>query len=217
MRSEEQLKVILILLLTLVSALGMAQEWKLHENSDGVAVYTRKVDGIPIKDVRINTTLKTSLKEMIAALEDFELQENWIKNTKDSKKLEQISPEHFYFYIATDFPFPAKDRDAIIEYKRIQDPVTKVIEIDYKAFPDRLPDYSSYVRMPALTASYILTPIADKEIAVEYYIRADIGGKIPDWIINMAISVGPRDTMLALRDVLAKGRYAGVEVEGVVD
>jgi len=217
MRSEEQLKVILILLLTLVSVLGMAQEWKLHENSDGVAVYTRKVDGIPIKDVRINTTLKTSLKEMIAALEDFELQENWIKNTKHSKKLEQISPEHFYFYIATDFPFPAKDRDAIIEYKRIQDPVTKVIEIDYKAFPDRLPDYSSYVRMPALSASYILTPIADKEIAVEYYIRADIGGKIPNWIINMAISVGPRDTMLALRDVLAKGRYAGVEVEGVVD
>jgi len=215
MQRKTSYQITIVLWLSLFSLSAYAQEWNLVKDKDGIAVYTRKIAGQAIKDVRINTTLHTNLHELIAALEDFELQESWVRNTKESRKIEELSPAHFFFYVATDFPFPAKDRDAVMEYKRTQDPDSRVVDIAYEAFPDKLPTDPGYVRMPALTASYTLTPVAENTVAVEYYIRADIGGSIPSWIINMAISVGPRDTMLALRKVLASGRYSGVVVEGV--
>lgn len=194
-----------------------AQDWKLHKDSDGIAIYTRKAVGQDIKDVKINTTINTTLNQLVAALEDFELQDSWVRNTNESKKIEELSPSHFYFYVATDFPFPASDRDAVMEYVRTQNPETKVVDIAYEALPDMLPVDPDYVRMPALIASYTLTPVSPDAVAVEYYIRADIGGKIPNWIINMAISVGPRDTMLALKKILASGQYAGSQIDGLVD
>lgn len=215
MKRTTSYQIIILFWLSLLSLSVLGQEWNLVKDKDDIAVYTRKIAGNAIKDVRIKTTLNTNLHELIAALEDFELQESWVRNTKESRKIEALSPAHFYFYVATDFPFPAKDRDAVIEYKRTQDPSSRVVDIAYKAFPDKLPIDPDYVRMPALIASYTLTPVAKNAVAVEYYIRADIGGSIPSWIINMAISVGPRDTMLSLREVLASGRYAGVVVEGV--
>ena len=206
---------LLLFIIFLLPKSGATQEWKLVKDDDAINVYTRKVEGQSIKDVKIKTTINTTLTEMVAALEDFDLQESWVRNTNESRKVEAISPSHFFFYVGTDFPFPAKDRDAVIEYKRTQDPNSKIIQIDYEAFPNKLPKSSDYVRMPELIASYTLTPNNDNSIDVEYYIRVDIGGKIPSWIINMAISVGPRDTMVALKKVLASGQYADVMIEGV--
>ena len=208
-------QIILSAILLVSTSFVTAQEWKLVNDKDDVLVYTRKVEGQAIKDVKINTTINTTMNELVAALEDFELQESWVKNTIESRKIEEVSPAHFFFYIGTNFPFPAKDRDAVMEYKRVQAADSKVITIDYEAFPDKIPENPDYVRIPALTASYTLTPLSNDSIAIEYYLRADIGGSIPSWIINMGINIGPRDTMKALKKILASGKYKNVKVEGV--
>ncbi len=207
---------ILVLVLFSTSLLSLdAQDWNLHKDYDGIEVYTRKIDGFDIKDVRIRTKLQTSMQELIAALEDFGLQDSWVKNTNESRKIEQITPTHYFFYIGTDFPFPAKDRDAVIEYKRSLDAENNNVFIEYKAHPDRMPKASDYIRMPSLDATYTLTPLEQGWIDVDYFIRADIGGSIPNWIINLAISKGPKDTMVALKKVLASGQYAGTQVSGL--
>jgi len=207
---------ILVLVLFSTSLLSLdAQDWNLHKDYDGIEVYTRKIDGFDIKDVRIRTKLQTSMQELIAALEDFGLQDSWVKNTNESRKIEQITPTHYFFYIGTDFPFPAKDRDAVIEYKRSLDAENNNVFIEYKAHPDRMPKASDFIRMPSLDATYTLTPLEQGWIDVDYFIRADIGGSIPNWIINLAISKGPKDTMVALKKVLASGQYAGTQVSGL--
>jgi hypothetical protein len=195
----------------------IAQDWNLVKNDDGIFVYTRKIDGLFIKDVKINTKINATLNELVAALEDFDQQEKWVRNTKESRKIEEVSTSHFFFYTGINFPFPAKDRDTVIEYRRVQEPNSKVIKIDYEAYADKIPVSKDYIRMPALTAYYILTPLSENTIAIEYYIRVDIGGNIPNWIINMAISIGPSDTMKSLKKVLASGMYANVKVAGVED
>jgi len=193
------------------------QEWKLAKDKDGIYVYTRKVEGQSIKDVRIKTTLNTSLTELVAALEDFSGTQSWVKNTVASRKIEELSPTHFYFYSATDFPFPAKDRDVVIKCQRSQDKNTNEVRIDYEAAHDKMGKQDGFVRMAALTASYVLNPTSAKKVEVEYYLRVDIAGTIPKWVINMAISKGPTDTMKALREVLASGRYADTVVPDLVD
>lgn len=194
-----------------------AQEWKKVKDKDNIIVHTRKIPGQAIKDLKINTTFNTTMRELVAALEDFSTDQSWVKNTIFSNKLEEVSPAHFYFHTATDMPFPVKDRDAAMLYTRVQDEDSNVVRIDYKGMPEKVAVDSDYVRVPALTAYYILTPISSEEIGVEYFLRADPGGSIPNWVINMAISVGPTDTMEALREVLASGRYAETAVPGLID
>ncbi len=204
------------LLLTIAYVLP-AQEWKLIKNKDNIIVHTRKMPGQSIKDLKINTTFNTTMRELVAALEDFSTDQSWVKNTIFSRKIEERSASYFYFHTATDLPFPAKDRDAAMLYTRVQDPDTKVVRIDYTGAADKVPVDADYVRVPSLTAYYILTPVSDGQIDVEYYLRTDPGGSIPNWVINMAISVGPTDTMKALRQVLSSGRYAETIVPGLLD
>lgn len=208
---------IILLALLLWVAILPAQEWKLTKDNDNIEVYTRKIDGQAIKDLRINTVLNTTLSELVAALEDFSLNQSWVRNTIFSKKVEAISDTHFYFHTATDLPFPAKNRDVVIRYERQQDPITNVVRIDYEGYPDKVAKDPDYVRIPVLTAYYILTPVSPGEINVEYFLRTEIGGSIPNWIINLGISVGPTDTMKALRKVLATGRYADSSVPELND
>ncbi len=204
------------LLLCMVHLLP-AQEWKLVEHKDNIIVHTRKLDGQSIKDLKINTTFNTTISELVAALEDFSVDQSWVKNTIFSRKLEELSVSQFYFHTATDLPFPAKDRDAAVLYTRVQDPDTRVVRIDYEGAADKVPVDADYVRVPSLTAYYILTPISASQIDVEYYLRTDPGGSIPNWIINMALSIGPTETMQALREVLSSGRYAEARVPGLID
>ena len=144
----------LIALLFVVVVLP-AQEWNLVKNKEGINVYTRKVEGQAIKDLKINTSLNTTLTELVAALEDFSTNQSWVRNTIFSRKLDVISNTHFYFHTATDLPFPAKDRDVAILYKRQQNPETKVVRIDYEGVADKVPVESDYVRIPSLTAYYL--------------------------------------------------------------
>ena len=208
----------LIILALLFSITAMpAQEWKHIKDKDGINVYTRKIKGQAIKDLKIKTTINSTLTELVAALEDFSIDQSWVKNTIFSKKLDVLSDTHFYFHTATDLPFPAKNRDAAILYQRQQNPDTKVVRIDYEGVSDKVAIDDDYVRVPSLTAYYILTPVSPGEVDVEYFLRTEPGGTIPKWIINMAISIGPTDTMKALRKVLASGRYAETVVPELND
>ena len=203
---------LLTLILVMIALTGSAQDWKLVKEKEGIQVYTRMEEGRRLKDVRIVTTIDATLHELVAALEDFSSPQSWVKNTVASYKVEERSPSNFIFYTATEFPFPASDRDVVIEALRSQDSLSRTVRIDYNAVSGSVEKKEGYVRMPELNAHYTLTPVGDDKVAVDYYLRADIGGSIPDWIINLAISIGPTDTMMALRAVLDTGKYSDAVV-----
>lgn len=211
------MKLIIINLFICLTFVVDVSEWELVKEKDGIRVYVRKSESNPNKEVKIKGQIACSMSELVAALEDVEAQKDWVKSTIDARYISKQAPNHFLFYISTDFPYPVKDRDVVIEYNRVQDLATKVVNINYEGVHGKEKTFDKFVRIPQFKASYTLTPQANGLIDVDYYLSADIGGTIPKWIVNMAITKGPVDTIESLFDLIKSGHYKDVKLIGVVD
>lgn len=202
-------------LICLLSTSYAQASWEMVEESDDISVYVKKAEGTGLKDVKIKGRIKCSMAEIVKALEDIETQKEWVKSTIDARYVEKDRADHFFFYISTDMPYPVKDRDVVIEYNRLQDSITKIVSIDYKGVPTKLPDTDGFVRIPQFQASYTLKPDTNGIINLEYLLKVDVGGSMPKWIVNLAITKGPIDTIESLFELIKSGHYKGVTVKGV--
>ena len=177
-------------------------------------VFTRKSPGSAIKEVKIEASFSCSLHEIVAALEDIPSQKDWLMRTKDAYYILRDIPEQFSYYISTDMPFPVKDRDIKVEYKRSMDPQTGIVRIDYRDIKDDDKN-QDHVRIPEMNAWYEIAENADGTLNIEYYLYIDAGGILPAWVVNLAITQGPTTTMQGLFDVIKSGKYKNAKVPGL--
>lgn len=204
-----------IIVSILFSFCAEAQSWEMVKETKEMTVHVRKTEGSDLKEVKIISSIKCPMNELVMALEDVESHKEWVKSTIDSRLLGRTDAANFDYYISTDMPYPVKDRDVVIRYSRSQDHSTKVVTNSYQNMDGKMDKQKKLVRIPFFKAGYVLTPHHDGKIDLEYQFKVDAGGTIPQWIVNMAVTKGPVDTIESLFDLIESGHYKGVDVEGV--
>lgn len=190
-------------------------KWDIVKQTDDITVFTRKSQNSKYKEVKITMTIKCTMNELVAALEDVDAHKDWVPYTIDSKMVKKDSDSEFYYYVSSDFPFPAKDRDVVIYYEREQAADSKVVITRSEAAPEVLPKSDGFVRVPVFSSTYVLTPQEEGIIDIEYLLKVSPGGKIPAWIINLGVTKGPIKTMESLIKLIDSGKYSNYDVEGV--
>jgi len=208
--------VIAFLMLSIGSATAQAS-WELVDRKEDITVYVRKQEGSAIKEVKIEGKINCDLSELVKALEDVEGQTAWVESTIETKILNKRDAGHFVFYQSTDMPYPVKDRDVVLQYNRTQNPSTKTVSIEFQNVDGQVDLDDDFVRIPSIYSSYTLKPDPAGHISLDYFLKIDVGGKMPKWVVNMAITKGPIDTIQSLFDLIRSGHYKGVSVDGVVN
>lgn len=190
--------------------------WELQSEDDGIEVYLRDRPGDSFKEIKIVAQLKTGLNELMAALNDIEAREDWVYKCPEARLLQQVDKRTMIYYVRSNFPYPIRDRDIVIQYTWEQDPMTKVIVTRSKAVDGIVKNAKSTVRISKYQSNYVLTPLKDGTIHIEYVTQLDPAGSLPSWLVNKAITKGPIKSMNALFDILLHTeRYKGAKVEGV--
>jgi len=179
--------------------------WELKNNKDGVKVYFKKT--ADVHEIKLITSLHTSLSGIVQLLSEVEHYPLWGYKILESKLLKKVSDTEVYYYTKLDFPWPLNDRDIIMHTHLTQDPVTKKIITTSVAVPDYLPENKDVVRIQQANTRWTLLPGTGGWPYIEYYIYTNPGGNLPDWLINMAIDVGPRETIKAMRTLLQQEKY----------
>lgn len=211
------MKQLLILSVLSISFNIQAQDWEMVKETSEMQVYVRKAEDSKLKEVKINSSISCPMSELVMALEDVESHKDWVKSTIDSKYVEKTDAANFYYYISTDMPYPVKDRDVVIKYNRSQDPNSKVVTNSYKGVADKMEPQKKFIRIPFFEAGYTLVPSAGGKIDLEYLFKVDVGGTMPTWIVNMALTKGPVDTIESLFELIRSGHYKGIAVEGITE
>ncbi len=190
-------------------------DWELKNKTDNIEVYTRKLEGEKFKEIKILTKCKTSLNAIMAAFEDTEGHKDWVYKSPESYTVEEINDHTLIYYIKSDLPFPATDRDLVIKYTWTQDPDTKIISTLSQGVVGKVEEYDANIRVKDFISTYKLTPQNNGWIDIEYYAKMDPAGKLPAWLVNLAVTSGPIKTMEELFYILESGRYDNIDVEGV--
>jgi len=212
------MKHLILLFLSSYSFIVQGQiDWELVNEKKDMKVYVRKIEGSKIKEIKITGQIKCDLSEFVMALQDVERQQAWVESTMDSEMLEKTDDSHFVFYQSTNMPFPVKDRDVVLEYTRSQNSETKTVTIKYKNVDGKYAKKSGFVRVPLSSSIYTINHNSEGYTTFDYYLKVDVGGFIPQWVVNLAMSRSITDTVQALFDYINSGVYKGVVIDGIVD
>ena len=149
------------------------------------------------------------------AIEDVEGQKAWVESTLESEIIEKYDDSHFIFYQSTNMPFPVKDRDVVLEYSRIQNPETKTVHIEFNTIKGKMKVKDNFIRVPMSHSSYTIKSNSDGYTTFDYFIKVDVGGSLPQWLVNLAMSTSITSTIQALYDYIKSDPYNGIVLDGV--
>ncbi len=203
--------------LLFASPLMGQSSWKLHSERDGIQVYTKNVANSPFKALKAVCVIETTLTKLTAVLLDVKNTKDWVYATKVCSLLKQTSPSELYYYSEVGLPWPASNRDFIIRIAVVQDAKTKALTLIAENKPDYVPSKKGIVRIRESEAHWLITPLANGMVRVEYTMAVDPGGLLPAWLVNMFISKGPHQTFLKLREQVKKPIYDNVHLGFIKD
>lgn len=181
--------------------------WALKVDKEGIKVYTKNLTTSPFKAIKTTCIIDASLTTLTAALLDINAGGDWVYATKSCRLLKKISPAEVIYYSEVEIPWPLSNRDFIVLLKVSQDEKTKVVSVDGEGKPSYLPEYKNIVRIQKSYSKWILTPLSNKQVKVEYTLQVDPGGSVPAWIINLFVTKGPYESFKSLRLQVKKPVY----------
>lgn len=180
-------------------------DWVFKNEKEGVKVYYRKTS--EIHELKLVTSLKVSLSGLVTLLSEVENYPKWGYKVSESRELKKVSANETYYYSKLDFPWPLDDRDVVVRSTIVQDPVSRRVTATSIAQPDYLPSNKGVIRMRNAKTTWTLVPGQGGWTYVEYFISSDPGGSLPDWLVNMALDVGPRETIKNIRSFVRQEKY----------
>lgn len=192
-------------------------EWNLKKEKDGIAVYTAKVEDSKFKSIRVVCEFQASLSELVAILMQPNLQPEWVLATKQANLVKQISSARIYYYAEAALPWPMSNRDMVIDLSMSQNPSTKLLTIRANTIDNILPKKDGKQRVPMSQAIWLVQPMSDNRISIDYQIKIDPGGGIPPWMVNLFIAKAPFESFKKLSQLFSDKRFKGQHFDFLKD
>lgn len=188
--------------LLLLSAAVPLDDWELARDKAGIQVYTRKVEGNPLKEYKAVTTLPTTLEAAVGLLRDVDHYSTWVYNCEESHVVKRLSSDDFYVYYHIKSPWPIADRDMVI-HVQFQERAGEVVCRQTNA-PTLVPEVAGRVRLPVMDATWEFIPQENGEIKISQRVLTAPGGSIPGWLANAAVVDAPFESFTRLRAALGE-------------
>jgi hypothetical protein len=198
-------KIFAALLLVLGALTAFAQTgWELRTEKDGVKVYSSEVAGSKVKAIKVIGDFYATPAQLAAIVMDVNTATDWVYHLKSSTLIKRVSPNELYYYAEVSLPWPTEDRDFIAHLTLTQDAQTKAVTIEGPAVQGYVPEKKGIVRINNSVGKWIITPIGQNQVRVEYSIHVDPGGSLPSWLVNMFADQAPLQIFKSLRARLQK-------------
>ncbi len=190
--------------------------WEQVSTKDGIVVERRAVDGSSLKEFLGRGIIEAPVAHVLAVIRDGNRRGEWMPSCGGSYVVEEnLATRVQVAYYRTKAPWPISDRDSVNRAEIFVEPAKHRINIPFEAIADpRVPPVKGVVRMPSLRGHWILVPVeGGRATQVEYQVYADPGGRLPDWLANLASKTLPRETIAGLRRQVKKVDYPAFEAE----
>ncbi len=197
------LRILFLFVLFTIKLNGEAQSsWKLAKNSNGIKVYTRTTDTSEFKSIKVEGVFEGTLDRLINLITDINGQKQWVYSTKNAYPLKKISDNELLYYVETAVPWPADNRDAVLQMRVVRDANKNVNKVLIVGKPNAIPLKKGIVRVPYFNALWEIKPLDKQRLFITYYLDMNPGGNLPAAIVNMFTSKGPYETFVKLSQLL---------------
>ncbi len=187
--------------------------WELVKNANEIKVYTQKLPDHQIKKVKVESVITATLSELVALFKDAENHSNWVFLNESAKIAEVTDNYNWIYYSYTDTPWPVSNRDYYTSIVLLQNDIDYSVTITSVAIPDYAPTVDGCVRICYIQSVWTLNPLGNGLVYISFELEVDPGGNIPAWLVNMAVTKGPYNTMIGLIKELKTDRYTSTKLD----
>lgn len=183
-------------------------EWKRVAVRNGIKVYAKTVPDSKIKAMKAECVLDAGVDEVVALLLDVQAAERWVCHTKSCKLIKKVSDTELLYHTEVSLPWPLDNRDFVTHLRVIKAENNPIVTIEAPAIPGIMPLREGVVRISTSINRWVLHPLPNARVRVEYMLQVDPGGHVPTHVVNMFACRAPIETFQNMRKVLAerKGR-----------
>lgn len=179
-------------------------EWKRVAAREGISVYAKEVRDTKIKAMKAECVLNAGVDEVIALLMDVEAAGQWVCHTKSCKLIKRVSDTELFYHTEVSLPWPLDNRDFVTHLKVVKREKSDVVTVEAPAVPGIMPSREGIVRVSTSVNRWLIRPLPNGKVWVEYTLQVDPGGHIPAHVVNMFACRAPIETFRNMRKVLAE-------------
>lgn len=195
-----------------------SNEWKVASNHDGIKVWTLKTQGSSLLKVKGEMRTKARLGSLVAILTETEVGDDSVgigKNTvldrKDTPSL-FMTYIHYVWDLSLMTGLPIGRREFIVQLHHSQDTVTKEIELNVLAAPNKLHPKNNLERVSHLNNVWTLIPRDNGEVDIAIVMDVDLGGNLPHFFQNLMMPEMARSLLSIVRKQTTAERYVNAKV-----
>lgn len=165
-------------------------KWLLAKEEDGIEVYTRKVEGYQIKEIKVETVVDIPIEYLYQVLIDFDRHEDWMVNFGKSELLSSNDSSTFIYYVEIDAPWPVMDRDLVIK-GALEFMSDSLVIISTNKVEGYKKERNKFIRIPMMKGQWQFLKLSDNRTKIINRAHGDPGGMIPGWIVNIKLVADP--------------------------
>lgn len=181
-------------------------EWKRVAAHDGVKVYARTVPDSRIRAMKAECTLDANMEEVTALLLDVQAAERWVCHTKSCRLIKKVSDTELFYHTEVSLPWPLDNRDFVTHLRIIRHDKSDLVTVEAPAVAGIVPVREGIVRINTSVNRWLIRPLPNGKVWVEYLLQVDPGGHIPAHVVNMFACRAPIETFRNMRKVLRERR-----------
>jgi len=180
--------------------LSPGPEWVEVSRSPEITVYRKEMPGSPIFAYRGEAEIQAPLDKVVAVVTDTERRTEWAERVKVARVVQRISPLEKIEYVATQVPWPLKDRDFVVHSRLIPDRQAKTLRIEVRSTETPLsPLMPNHVRGWIYRSDFVLRSVDEgRKTHISSETHLDPKGAVPAWIINFVQKSFPQKSVANL-------------------
>ncbi len=178
--------------------------WTLSsDENEELQVYTKVVEGQTIKAVKAVKVLDAPMTTLLTVLADAQLVPEWIPVIRRAVLLKDTNADgESIMYMVTKFPWPIKNRDAVVETVTWYERTTKTVYMESTGVTGYVEESKGVIRTPTTYTRWKIYPLEDGRLHVEIITHSDPRGFFPAWLANLIVTRTPGTMFSRLEETM---------------
>lgn len=190
-----------------------SNKWEFVEERNGVKVYTLKSPGSDLLQVKGIVRVRSTLRGLMSFLMDPKTTTDY--GYTEQRTIERVDDwlQYASFRLDLPFPFPTRTREFVTRSQIHQDLRTKEVLMIAAAAPEKAPPNDCCFRVTEMNNTWRFTPLENGQIEIEYVNNTNMGGFIPNLLINTWKPKFMVEVLSKLQDLLDKKKSQDAKLD----
>lgn len=188
--------------------------WKIWKENKNIQVSYQPITDSHLIEIKAQATIKSSISGFLLFLQDVDNIHHWLDNAQSSQILEQITPQDNVFITHFNSYWPVSERYMLIKSRYWQNDDLS-LEIQATDVHDEDGQQANKIKIDLIKAQWLITPLKNNTIHIQYNVIADPKGAIPAWLIKRLSLNGLWKTMNNLHIQLPLSPFQHQTIKGI--